>query len=67
VGIDAWRTPTSADPVAALVLGSPPPLELLLVGGAPVVERDHVLGVDEDTLARETTAVHRTLLKKAGR
>ncbi|HWN35462.1 MAG TPA: 8-oxoguanine deaminase [Pseudonocardia sp.] len=65
--IDGMAHADIADPVAALVLGSPPPLELLLVGGAPVVERDHVLGVDEDTLARETTAVHRALLKKAGR
>ncbi len=53
-----------ADPVAALVLGSPPPLELLLVDGHPVVEHDHVLTVDTDALARECTAVHRTLLGK---
>jgi cytosine/adenosine deaminase-related metal-dependent hydrolase len=55
------------DPVAALVLGAPPPLELLLVGGRPVLERDRVLDVDEDTLAAEVTAVHRELLAKAGR
>ena len=55
-----------ADPVAALVLGSPPPLELLLVNGRPIVERDRVLTVDEDALARACTAVHRTLLSKAG-
>jgi cytosine/adenosine deaminase-related metal-dependent hydrolase len=36
-----------ADPVAALVLGPPPPLELLLVGGRAVVERDRVVTVDE--------------------
>ena len=40
-----WRLDTAAhvniaDPVAALVLGSPPPLELLLVQGRPVVRRD---------------------------
>ena len=40
-----------ADPVAALVLGPPPPLELLLVGGRPVVERDHVVTVDEHQAA----------------
>jgi cytosine/adenosine deaminase-related metal-dependent hydrolase len=55
-----------ADPVAALVLGAPPPLELLLVNGRPVVERDRVLTVDVDALAREATAVHRILLEKAG-
>ena len=55
-----------ADPVAALVLGAPPPLELLLVNGRPVVERDRVLTVDEDALARDAAAVHRALLQKAG-
>jgi cytosine/adenosine deaminase-related metal-dependent hydrolase len=35
------------DPVAALVLGPPPPLELLLVNGRAVVERDRVVTVDE--------------------
>jgi cytosine/adenosine deaminase-related metal-dependent hydrolase len=54
-----------ADPVAALVLGSPPPLELLLVDGRPVVERGHVVTVDIEAIARACTAVHRTLLEKA--
>jgi cytosine/adenosine deaminase-related metal-dependent hydrolase len=36
-----------ADPVAALVLGSRPPLELLLVNGRPVVEDDELTTVDE--------------------
>jgi len=54
-----------ADPVAALVLGAPPPLELLLVDGGPVVEHDRVLTVDTDALAREAEAVHRELLEKA--
>jgi len=50
--IALWRLDTLphagiADPVAALVLGPPPPLELLLVGGRTVVERDHVVTVDE--------------------
>ena len=47
-----WRLDTLAhagipDPVAALVLGTPPPLDLLLVNGRPVVEHDTVLTVDE--------------------
>jgi cytosine/adenosine deaminase-related metal-dependent hydrolase len=54
-----------ADPVAALVLGAPPPLELLLVDGRAVVERDRVLTVDADALAREAEAVHRDLVEKA--
>ena len=40
-----------ADPVAALVLGPPPPLELLLVNGQVVVERDRVVTVDEQRVA----------------
>jgi cytosine/adenosine deaminase-related metal-dependent hydrolase len=63
--IDGFAHADIADPVAALVLGTPPPLELLLVDGRPVVEHDHTLGVDEEALAREATAVHRTLLKRA--
>jgi cytosine/adenosine deaminase-related metal-dependent hydrolase len=54
-----------ADPVAALVLGAPPPLERLFVDGRTVVERDRVLTVDADALAREAEAVHRDLLEKA--
>ncbi|HLR96113.1 MAG TPA: 8-oxoguanine deaminase [Jiangellaceae bacterium] len=62
-----WRLDTLphadiADPVAALVLGAPPPLELLLVNGNVVVENDTVVGVDEDELAQRVTTVHRQLL-----
>jgi cytosine/adenosine deaminase-related metal-dependent hydrolase len=51
-----WRLDTLPhagidDSVAALVLGSPPPLELLLVGGRTVVERDRVVTVDEQQVA----------------
>ena len=54
--IALWRLDTLphagiADPVAALVLGTPPPLELLLVGGRTVVERDRVVTVDEAQVA----------------
>jgi 8-oxoguanine deaminase len=55
--IAVWRLDTLAhagiaDPVAALVLGARPPLELLLVNGEPVVERDQLVTVDE----RQATA-----------
>jgi cytosine/adenosine deaminase-related metal-dependent hydrolase len=55
--IALWRLDTLphadiADPVAALVLGAPPPLELLLVNGEAVVERDRVLTVDEQQVAQ---------------
>ncbi len=67
--IALWRLDTLphagiADPVAALVLGPPPPLELLLVGGRPVVERDRVVTVDEQHAAE---AAGRASLALAGR
>jgi cytosine/adenosine deaminase-related metal-dependent hydrolase len=66
-----WRVDTLAhagiaDPVTALVLGSQPPLELLLVDGRPVVERDHLVRVDEDELARAAAKVSRRLLESGG-
>jgi cytosine/adenosine deaminase-related metal-dependent hydrolase len=62
-----WRIDTPAhagidDPVAALVLGAPPPLELLLVNGERVVERSTVRTVDEDALAAQVAAAHRKLV-----
>jgi cytosine/adenosine deaminase-related metal-dependent hydrolase len=42
-----------ADPVAALVLGSAPPLELLAVGGRIVVSRDELSTVDESAVTAE--------------
>jgi cytosine/adenosine deaminase-related metal-dependent hydrolase len=55
--IALWRLDTLphadiADPVAALVLGAQPPLELLTVGGRTVVERDRVVTVDERQVSR---------------
>jgi cytosine/adenosine deaminase-related metal-dependent hydrolase len=46
-----------ADPVAALVLGPRPTVELLLVGGRPVVEADLLLTADADTIARDLERV----------
>ena len=62
-----WRLDTPAhagitDPVAALLLGAPPPLRLLLVNGRTVVEDDVVQTADEDALAARVTAAHRTLV-----
>jgi cytosine/adenosine deaminase-related metal-dependent hydrolase len=64
-GLDGLGHADVADPVAALVLGAPPPLDLLLVNGRPVVEHDRVVTVDTDAVARECARVHRTLLEKA--
>jgi cytosine/adenosine deaminase-related metal-dependent hydrolase len=54
------------DPVAALVLGSAAPLELLLVNGRAVVERDHLLTVDEQQVAAGARDASKALLRKAG-
>jgi cytosine/adenosine deaminase-related metal-dependent hydrolase len=54
------------DPVAALVLGAPPPLELLLVNGRTVVEHDRVATVDETDLAADVAAASKTLLTRTG-
>ena len=65
-----WRVDTLphagiADLVAALALGSPPPLRLLLVDGRPVVEDDRLVTVDEDVLAHDAAVASRTLLERA--
>jgi cytosine/adenosine deaminase-related metal-dependent hydrolase len=69
--IALWRLDTLAhidiaDPVAALVLGAPPPLELLLVNGEAVVEQDRLVGVDEETVAAEVLGARKKLLARAG-
>ena len=65
-----WRLDTLhagiADPVAALVLGAPPPLELLLVQGRPVVERGRVVTIDGDLAAADAAAASRRLLTRGG-
>jgi cytosine/adenosine deaminase-related metal-dependent hydrolase len=57
--IALWRLDTLphagiADPVAALVLGARPPLELLLVNGETIVERDRLVTVDEGQAAADS-------------
>jgi 8-oxoguanine deaminase len=51
------------DPVAALVLGPPAPLELLLVGGQEVVERGRLLTADEPAVTRRALRAHRRLME----
>jgi cytosine/adenosine deaminase-related metal-dependent hydrolase len=65
-----WRLDTLGhegidDKIAALVLGPPAPVELLLVGGRPVVERGHLVTADEEALARRARRAHRRLVKEA--
>jgi cytosine/adenosine deaminase-related metal-dependent hydrolase len=64
-----WRLDTLphadiADPVAALVLGPPAPLELLLVNGRTVVAHDRVLTVDEQQAAAAARRASRTLAEQ---
>ncbi len=66
-----WRLDTLghidiADPVAALVLGAQPPLELLLVNGRPVIEKDRLVSVDEDAVAGDVLAARRRLMARRG-
>ncbi len=68
--VAVWRVDTLphvdiVDPVAALVLGDRPPLELLLVAGEPVVERDRLVRVDEDEVAAQSRSASRRLLARA--
>lgn len=65
--IDDAEHSTIADPVAALVLGAPPPLALLLVGGEPVVRDDHLVTADEEAVAAQAVAQARRLRTGAGR
>jgi cytosine/adenosine deaminase-related metal-dependent hydrolase len=65
-----WRLDTLGhigidDPVAALALGPPAPLELLLVGGEPVVERGELRTAEVDRLGRNLRRAHRKLIRAA--
>jgi cytosine/adenosine deaminase-related metal-dependent hydrolase len=64
--IDGAGHSTIADPVAALVLGSLPPLALLLVGGEPAVRGGLLTAADEDAIAKDAAAESRRLLTLAG-
>ena len=66
-----WRLDTVAhagiaDPVAALVLGSLPPLALLLVGGRALVEEGEPLTVEPTAVARAVSAAVRRLAERHG-
>jgi 8-oxoguanine deaminase len=55
-----------ADPVAALVLGGPPPLRLLLVRGETVVADGALTTADTEAVASEVALASRALLQRAG-
>jgi cytosine/adenosine deaminase-related metal-dependent hydrolase len=54
-----------SDPVAALVLGPAPHVELLLVGGQPVVDSAELRTADEAEISREIAGASRRLAEKA--
>jgi cytosine/adenosine deaminase-related metal-dependent hydrolase len=69
--IALWRLDTLphagiADPVAALVLGAPAPLELLLVNGETIVERDRLVTVDESQATAAAARASAALADRAG-
>jgi cytosine/adenosine deaminase-related metal-dependent hydrolase len=53
--VDGLAHADIADPVAALVLGARPPLELLLVNGRPVVEHYELTTIDERATTEAAT------------
>jgi cytosine/adenosine deaminase-related metal-dependent hydrolase len=72
--IALWRLDTLAhdaaaygdlngDPVAALVFGPPAPVELLLVGGTPVVERGELRTADVAAATRDVREARRRLFQ----
>ncbi|HEY1625677.1 MAG TPA: 8-oxoguanine deaminase [Streptosporangiaceae bacterium] len=76
--IALWRLDTLAsdadaygaadgDPVAALVFGPPAPVELLLVGGTPVVERGELRTADAGAATRDVRKARRRLLAETAR
>ena len=55
------------DPIAALTLGSQPPLSRLLVHGRTVLRDGELTGIDEAAVARSSAAAARALAQRAGR
>jgi len=55
-----------ADPIAALVLGPPRPVDLLLVGGEVVVEDGELRTADAETVAADLARESRAIAARAG-
>ncbi|MDS1269001.1 8-oxoguanine deaminase [Lipingzhangella sp. LS1_29] len=62
--IDGFGYDVIDDPVVALTFGPPPPLELVLVGGSPVVERGELRTVSIGTAAHAGRAAHHRLTQE---
>jgi cytosine/adenosine deaminase-related metal-dependent hydrolase len=64
-GLDGLGHADIADPVCALVFGPTAPVELLLVGGNPVVEGNELRTADVRALASESRTAARELSRRA--
>lgn len=60
--IDGVQHAGIVDPVAALTLGSQPPLSLLLVNGREVVREGGLVRIDERDVARQVSGAVKVLL-----
>jgi cytosine/adenosine deaminase-related metal-dependent hydrolase len=65
--VDGIGAADISDPLCALVFGMRAPLELLLVGGNPIVKQEQLVNADAHDLARRSAAASATLAKRAGR
>ncbi len=63
--VDGVMHSSIADPVAALTLGTLPPLSLLLVNGRAVVEQGQLTTVNEDRIAKAAADAARELASRA--
>lgn len=64
--VDGLAHADVVDPVAGLILGDRPPLDLLMVAGRPVVRHDRLVRVDEDALTARSVRASQALLARAG-
>lgn len=64
--LDDFSHTAIEDPISALVLGPPSPVEMLLIGGELVVEDGHLTGIDETQLARDLEKQTSRLRELAG-
>ena len=64
--VDGLAHADVVDPVAGLVLGDRPPLDLLMVAGREVVRGDRLVRVDEEALTARSVRAGQALLARAG-
>jgi cytosine/adenosine deaminase-related metal-dependent hydrolase len=65
--IDGVEHAGIADPVAALTLGSQPPVARLIVNGVTIVNDGRMSRVDDSAVARRADSAARELARRVGR